>query len=244
MTLVNRASLREDLPLLEHIDRRIDRLQSKSVARVLDRLALPAPQDHEYFVTSDFGYLVMLSPLGCALRITSNYICPPIKHDRIIQPLKRFFFEEHRVEIFPGLELKSSMATVMRLQLLLKNSRIQFNDDWPRNCAVIPAKALKSIFNYSVVCDIGACSDQRHHDDEKRPVRVAANDNMPTQDKAYKHLRAAFAGNDMAAAWKLCTENKAQGILKSDWADVPKSAPDAIIAAAAKYSPRIAHLAG
>ncbi len=246
MSTPNHQNLDEDLPLLEHIGQRSDGMKPQSIAHALDKLALPAPQDHEYFITSDFGYLVLMSPLGCTLRITSNESCPPIDHPRIVQPLKRFCFEAHRLEVFPGLKLKNSLATAIRLHSLLHKDRILFNDDMPRNCAAIPRKALKSIFNYSVVCDIGACTDHRNvdlHDDDLPLFPANDNKDIHIQEKAYKHLRAAFESGDMQATWKLCAENKAQGILRADWEKPPLRLPQALILSARKYSARLASLA-
>jgi len=243
------------LDMFKHIEsQRKDGLSADSVAGVFQQLDLPEPRGKEYRITSDFGYLILMTPLGCTVRITSNERCPPIKHHRILKPLVRFDLGTHRVDINPGLKLTKSLASAMRMSSALFKDKIMFEDSSARNCAIIPAKCTGSLFNYTVVCDDGAYKATSWECGLVSKIihrLVAANDNKNNniQERAYKHLREAFARaletgerDDIRAAWGLCHQKKNEGYLRSDWENPPDKTPISIKHISQRYAPRLQHL--
>lgn len=231
-----------------------DGLDVKSVAAIFDLLMLPQPRRFEYRSTSDFGFLVFLNDQACTVRITSNLRCPPLDHPRILKPLYRFDLGRHRLDINPGIKLGNATLPVKWVAAILENDKIDFWDQDPRNCGAIPKECTNSLFDYTVVCDEGAC----RADSELAPgmrtlfnrLVTVANDNALTrQDRAYGALRRAFqeaigtrSEAKMRAAWALCSEKKKIGHLRADWINPPEAHPHNSRDYAENYAGRLAHL--
>lgn len=230
-----------------------DGLDVGAVAQIFNQLLLPEPRAYEYRSTSDWGFLVFLNDQACTLRITSNLRCPPLEHHRILKPLLRIDLGQHRLDINPGIKLGNSILSVMRMSSILLNDNIHFWDNEPRNCGSIPGECTDSFFDYTVICDEGACESTAQHPyglDKLINNLVIANDNDPTlQDRAYGDLRHAFreaiearSDSQMRKAWQLCSEKKDRGHLRADWTNPPKGHPEEIQKLAKNYSDRLTHL--
>lgn len=206
------------------IEKRFGRDTARAVRQAFRNLALPVPEQDEFCVTSDGGFLVLANDLGCALRLSNDAALPARHHKRVHQAVAERPVGLLRMDVNPGIQSPSfpDDAEFDAMMQDIERAGLRCIDISSANFGRLPAVPGISAFEYHVVIDPGAIgsssrwahySDTKHDADyyrteEDKAVTVRRETSMPAmpddfQDRLYAPLRQAFA-----AAWP-CKSDRA-----------------------------------
>jgi hypothetical protein len=219
----------------------------RDVSDVFEKLALPLPEEGEFFKTEDLGVLILLSRFACTLRFTPSNV-PDIEHPFIIQPLITFQGDILRGQVFPGVktpfitkDYSQWFKIYEHMEKLLYRDGIQVNDINSHNGGLLPTEDQTQY----VFIDPGALKRLNH---STKLVASQTNKNaLPdSQTRLYGPIKEKF--NDAIASssikkikqtWLECEKLKKSGLLIANWDNVDYSGTTSC---AQKYNKKLSRI--